>query len=520
MITQEKEFSKTVRLPDELNCKLEESIRTKEIQAIWFDKTARTEYHILWLKVKDKKEIESQFPETYQNKILNENQILMIFLDKKDFEYSQSFDDFILAHLLCEDNCLYTAKKITMYTYLDENYLMKLKNSYEEKHKLLNKISKEFIKERLQGAWQFIIKAFANDITYLELMLFGTSFEKKTITQRLLILELFIPEVKKLLVKKDEQNYFLIDYIINDDDSGYYDDFGKSLQKIQKLFYKLVHKNITLYTQNYNDWPILHVKKTIEDFNHEIMNHKALDHLKKFDEVEELFLFHQIPIFDNNHLHEHLYIFVILKHKATKDLKSYLQHIEEHPIENVRLTSICYTRYQIQNELYEYQFFFKKVMNNKNKIYSYGFHPKIHWYNKKISYLDDLCMLLEQNLDVYNKEVKSIFENQNIKNYLSSKVLVNVLVGQLQLFIFSEVIFKPKTDNLLTLWNLMVFANSVLLDKFSTNELSQLIELFQKLQNELVNTGQLLLDEPTYTLIDKLVTTCSFYIQSSNEFKN
>ena len=54
MNIQEKEFSKTVRLPDELNCKLEESIRTKEIQAIWFDKTARTEYNILWLKVKDK----------------------------------------------------------------------------------------------------------------------------------------------------------------------------------------------------------------------------------------------------------------------------------------------------------------------------------------------------------------------------------------------------------------------------------------------------------------------------------
>src|SRR5690606_3438240 len=104
MNIQKKEFSKTVRLPDELNCKLEESIRTKEIQAIWFDKTARTEYHILWLKVEDKKDIEKSFSTDFQNVLLKQNQILMVFLDKKDFEYSQIFNDFILSHLISFDN--------------------------------------------------------------------------------------------------------------------------------------------------------------------------------------------------------------------------------------------------------------------------------------------------------------------------------------------------------------------------------------------------------------------------------
>lgn len=520
MNIQEKEFSKTVHLPDELNCKLEESIRTKEIQGIWFDKTARTEYHILWLKVKDKKETEKSFSVDFQNTVLKENQILMVFLDKKDFEYSQSFDDFIIAHLLYEDNCLYSIEKITMYTYLDENYLMKLKDSYEEKHKLLNKISKEFIKEKLQGAWQFIIKAFTNDIAYLELMLFGTSFETKTVTQRLLILERFIPEVKKLLVKKDGQNYFLIDYIINDDDSGYYDDFGKSLQKIQKLFYKLVHQNITLYTQNYNDWPILHVEKTNEVFDHELMNHKALDHLKEFDEVEELFLFHQISTFDNNQLHEHFYVFVVLKQKATKDLKTYLQHIEQNPVENVRITSICYTRYQIQNELYKYQCFFKKTMKTKNKIFSSGYYPKIHWYDEEISYLDDLKRLYDLNLYHYEYKIKPILESQNTKRYISNKMIFDFLVNHLELFIFSEMIYKPRSKNLITLWNLMIFANSALLEKFSTTEINQLTSLFQKLQNEFVKEGQLLLDAPTCTLIDKFVTTLFSHLQSSNEFKN
>ena len=141
MNIQEKEFSKTVRLPDELNCKLEESIRTKEIQAIWFDKTARTEYHILWLKVKDKKEIEKSFSVDFQNTVLKENQILMVFLDKKDFEYSQIFNDFILAHLLSVDNCLYNTEKISLSTHSGHSDLKKLLSSYEEKYFMLKKIS-------------------------------------------------------------------------------------------------------------------------------------------------------------------------------------------------------------------------------------------------------------------------------------------------------------------------------------------------------------------------------------------
>ncbi|MBA5792533.1 hypothetical protein H1R17_07310 [Flavobacterium sp. xlx-214] len=77
MSIQEKKFSKTVRLPDHLNCKLEKSISTNEIQAIWFDKTARTDYSILWLKVKDKKEIEKTFPQSFQNTVVKEGQLLL-----------------------------------------------------------------------------------------------------------------------------------------------------------------------------------------------------------------------------------------------------------------------------------------------------------------------------------------------------------------------------------------------------------------------------------------------------------
>lgn len=520
MNIQKKEFSKTVRFSDELNCKLEESIRTNEIQAIWFDKTARTEYHILWLKVKDKKEIENSFSVDFQNAILNESQILMVFLDKKDFEYSQNFNDFILAHLLSFDNCLYSTEEISLSTYLGQSDLKNLISSYEEKYFVLKKMSDEFIQEEQHGAWLFMIKAFANDITYLELMLFGTSFATKTITQRLLILERFIPEVKKLLVKKNETTYYLVDYITSDDDFGFYDEYGKSFKVVQKKLHKLVHQNIKRYTQKYNQFPLLRVEKTNEVFNHELMNHKALNQLKKFDEVEELFLFHQITTFNNNQLYEHFYVFVVLKHKATKHLKTYLQHIEQNPIENVRITSVHHTRYQIQHHTYDYQLLFNKTMKSKNKIYSSGYHPKVHWYKKRATYLDGLEHSYNYNKQCYNSNIKPIFENSEAEKYFLKQTLSKFLVNHLQIFIFSEIIYKPRSKNLITLWNLMIFANSALLKKFSTTEINQLTSLFQKLENEFIKDTQLLLDEPICTLIDKFVTTLFSHLQSSNEFKN
>jgi len=520
MNIQEKEYRKIVRFPDELNCKLEECIRNKGIRSIWFDKTARTDYSILWIYVKDQQEIEPLFPVDFQNVILRENQILMVFLDKIDFEYSQRFDDIILAHLLYESNCLYNTEKITLQTNLDEIYFMKFKESYEEKHKLLNTISTDFITEKLHGAWHFIIKSFANDITYLELMVFGTSFECKTISQRLLILECFIPEVRQLLVKKDEQTYFLIDYINNDDDSGYYDNFGKSFQKIQKSFYNLVYQYIMHYTEKNNDCPLRRVEIRNEVFNHEIMDHKALHQLKKFDEVEELFVFHRFTTFYNEHMNEHFYVFVIYKHQLTKDLKNYLQHIEYQPIDHICLTTICYTRYQIQKELYNSQCFFRKVIKSKNKIFSAGYYPKIHWHDEENRSLDDLKELYEFNLSYYENKVKPILLSQKIKKFISIKMLVDFLVNHLQPFIYSEIIYKPQSKNLITLWNLTTFANSALIEQFSISEINQLTSLFQKLQHDYIKERKLLLDESICTLIDQFVTTLFRYLQSSNEFKH
>lgn len=518
MNIQEKEFSKTVRLPDELNCKLEKSIRTKEIHTIWFDKTARTEYHILWLKVKDKKEIEKSFSVDFQNTVLNESQILMVLLNDCDFEFASAYNDFILVHLLRDNNCLYNTEKISLSTHSGHSDLKKLLNSYEDKYLMLKKMSDEFIQEEQHGAWLFMIKAFANDITYLELMLFGTSFATKTITQRLLILERFIPEVKKLLVKKNETTYYLIDYITSDDDFGFYDEYGRSFKVVQKKLHKLVHQNIKRYTEKYNQFPLLRAEKTTEVFNHELMNHKALNQLKKFDEVEELFIFHQITTFNNNQLYEHFYVFVVLKQKATKDLKTYLQHIEQNPIENVRITSVYHTRYQIQHHTYDYQFFFNKTMKSKNKIYSSGYHPKIHWYKKRATYLDDLKHFYNYNKQCYNNNIKPIFENNKCEKYFLKQVVSKFLVNHLQTFVFSETLYKPRSKNLITLWHLMIFAHSALLEKFSTTEINQLTSLFQKLQNEFIKEGQLLLDDPTCTLIDKYVTTLFSHLQSSNEF--
>jgi len=240
--------------------------------------------------------------------------------------------------------------------------------------------------------------------------------------------------------------------------------------------------------------------------------------LKKFDEVEELFLFHQISTFDSYQPHEHFYLFVVLKHKATKELKTYLQYIEQNPIESIRITSVHHTRYQIQHHTYDYQLFFNKTMKSKNKIYSSGYHPKIHWYKKRATYLDDLKHFYNYNKQCYNNNIKPIFENNKCEKYFLKQVVSKFLVNHLQTFVFSETLYKPRSKNLITLWHLMIFAHSALLEKFSTTEINQLTSLFQKLQNEFIKEGQLLLDDPTCTLIDKFVTTLFSHLQSSNEF--
>src|SRR5690606_40132417 len=96
--------------------------------------------------------------------------------------------------------------------------------------------------------------------------------------------------------------------------------------------------------------------------------------------------------------------------------------------------------YQIQNELYKFQCFFKKTMKSKNKIYSSGYHPKVHWYKKRATYLDGLEHSYNYNKLCYNSNIKPIFENSEGEKYFLKKIVSKFLVNHLQVFIFSEML--------------------------------------------------------------------------------
>lgn len=515
MVIQEKKFIRSAQLPSQLIYLLEANINSNTIQAIWLDKISTTDDYILWLKVKNKKKIEETITEEIQNKLLKEKQILIVILDNRNFEISEKNQNILFYHLIRADNCLYNSKKIYKPTNLVDIASTQLIANYQAKYQLLKNISDDFIKEKLQGAWQFMIKAFANDIAYLELMLFGITYENKTLTQRILLLERFIPKMKSLFVKKDEDTYYLIDYILNDDDSGYYDNFGQSFKWIQKQLYKLVHETYAYYLDRIVNHKPFKKDKDLGVYNHELMENKALSNLKKFENVEEIYLFHQITTFDYEQSYKHFYIFIVLKDKPNKEFKDYLYNIQQYPIKNVRITSIYYTRYHIQKELYEYQWFFKKAM--KYKIFSSGYHPKIHWLNRKISYLDDLEFLLNQNLDTYQKDIKPILNNNENIISIKTEILRSFIAKQLQLFIFSEIIFKPQTKNLITLFYLVIYANANFLKEFTTQELSQLSNLFNTLQTGVIETSQIILKHETFTIVDKMFFLTSKYIKAIEE---
>lgn len=515
MVIQEKKFIRSAQLPSQLIYLLEANINSNTIQAIWLDKISTTDDYILWLKVKNKKKIEETITEEIQNKLLKEKQILIVILDNRNFEISEKNQNILFYHLIRADNCLYNSKKIYKPTNLHDIASTQLIACYQAKYQLLKNISDDFIKEKLQGAWQFMIKAFANDIAYLELMLFGITYENKTLTHRILLLERFIPKMKSLFVKKDEDTYYLIDYILNDDDSGYYDNFGKSFKWIQKQLYKLVQETYAYYLDRIVNHKPLKKDTDLGVYNHELMENKALGDLKKFENVEEIYLFHQITIFDNEQSYKHFYIFIVLKDKPNKELKDYLYNIQQYPIKSVRITSIYYTRYHIQKELYEFQWFFKKAM--KYKIFSSGYHPKIHWLNRKISYLDDLEFLLKQNLDTYQKDIKPILNNNENIISIHTEILRSFIAKQMQLFIFSTIIFKPQTKNLITLFNLLTYANSNFLKEFTTQELSQLSNLFNTLQTGVLETSHIIINHETFTIVDKMVFLTSKYIKAIEE---
>lgn len=460
-----KELFNKVDFTKKLQNGLERLVSQKLLCSAWYGNTVSSEkIKILWLYVKNKKEAATVFSDQNAEMFLANAELLVVFLDEDDFKKHKNVGSPFIHLNLSKSEVLYSddeTEKPSDYFYWE--YFKKFKERYIETQQLSKSYTDDFIKEELEGSCYLFLKGFEKDLEAVELLLLGTINENDSLTRRLLIMEKICPIWKTVFVKQDTDTFYLIEEQ-SFSEAALYDDWGKSLKKVQKKIKNIV---LQIFDEIEKEKNVISLKQS-NTAPFEYLNH--LKQLLTNEEVEEIFLFHETVSYLDNKTVRCFYLLLMVKDKVSKSLKEIIKEIETADDE-IQFAIIAHNRFYIQDKVYFQQGFYEKVCKAKNRIYTSGYHPAIHWQN---TWYPD-----------FNENLFDIkYSTKNIENFvdtailaakepivISSKKLYECFVCKLQVYILYYLDYVPNTNNLNTLLQMVRYTGE-------TNE-----EFEQLLQN-------------------------------------
>ncbi|WP_177763139.1 hypothetical protein [Flavobacterium sp. I3-2] len=464
-----KELFRKVDFNKKLQNPLETLVSQKLLCIAWYGHTVSNEkIKILWLYVKNKKEAAAVFYSQNTEIFWENEELLVVFLDEDDFKKHKKMRSPFIHLNLRKSELLYTddvtAKPSDHFYWGD---FEEFKEHYIETQQLLKSYTDDFIEDELEGSCYLFLKGFATDLGAVELLLLGTINENDSLTERLLLMEKICPIWKTVFVKEDTKTFYLIEQQ-GFSDAGIYDEWGKALKKVQKKIKNIVLQILEELEKEKN---VISLKQS------DTVPFGYLNHLKKLidnEEVEEIFLFHERANFLDSKTVRCFYLLLIVKDKVSKPLKEIIRDIET-ANDEVQFTIIAHNRYYIQDKVYYQQGFYKKVCKAKNRIYTSGYYPDIHWHNTWYPEFNDNMLDIKYSSENIENFVDTEILAAKEPLVISSKKLYKCFVNKLQVNILYHLDYVPTTKNLNTLLQMVRYTGK------TNEELEQLLQSIKPL---------------------------------------
>jgi|GEM_PF-6887101 len=430
-------------------------ITHKNIYSLWFGLIwDSSSLRGLWLYVKDKNKTEALFTPTYRKNLLDEEQILLLILDHTDMEQHARIGNSLFKTSLTANRLIYQ----TADTPQPKRFYKPLGSfiaHYQDNYILLSSYCNDFIARDCRSSNLAFLKSFSHDFDVLELILLGEKNTTATLTTRLLILEQIVPKIKTLFVKREATVYYILNDIAQDNEDLPNNMWGIALQRIQKKLHLIV---LGVLEQIDEQTSLMHPKPQVRKTKNTSFKYKEqLLPLLETHQVEEIYQFHEILYLQRNQQQKQVFLLVIIKENPSKALKKIINAIEAKQ-EEVRFTLLVHTRFYIQDCVYEFSAFFKKILQSKNRIYASDYYPQIHWYKSYMQDYSNFVQSYQEHLDQVNQTIQQDFKTPNLQTFISTRQLYLCLTTKLHLYLLHHLHYLPHTKNLNTLINLTLYA--------------------------------------------------------------
>jgi len=299
------------------------------------------------------------------------------------------------------------------------------------------------------------------DLQCLEELYAGNKSSCNDLNERITNLIQYIPAIQKYFVKTSKGGYYLIDLFeqakesSSDDEALYRNEMFQAVEKSEEGLYSVIGDRLKeLRKLIKNEYAEEHEVLSQTEYQDKMLD-IAVQTILESVEAEQIYLYNRIT----NHERTIYYMLLITEGAGNEKLKSIINFIKNRTDGNSAFVLISHSRYWIQNNLYEYQSFFEKIIKENYLIYSSNkYHPDFHWESPHRPYHGDLHFFyksVEQSALQF-----SVIASNTIGNYCGiTSVFSLFFMSFCRTYIFAKTYYMPNYLPSHILWELCVYAD-------------------------------------------------------------
>lgn len=340
----------------------------------------------------------------------------------------------------------------------------KLKQNYYRYHDdKTMMINKAYEAGSLITLFHLYLHQYAHHLWHMEFLYTGRTFDDENLHERLIRLEDYFPEIKRMLLKKNATTYFVIEALYSVEKADEHNDsmyvtqeYVNAIAHIESAIYDLLQK---VFQKVKNA-----VKLSATPINKaEIVESKA-EHeavvaiIQRYFAIDEVFIYHQKEMDTPERKVSIFYMLLISSSISNQDLHGMMQLVEQQTNGCCHIVPIAHSAPWIQEHLYEYQEFFQRIMKREYTVFCAEHPTVIHWQEPYKASYPDLILYQKQTKDLYESYLalrKHEGENLSAGALLVFSALIPRLCRDL---IYAKLSYRPNDIDLKILWALCAYA--------------------------------------------------------------
>ncbi len=338
---------------------------------------------------------------------------------------------------------------------------------YRTRSLLEDEIDRAKENDALSMIYHLYLSLFEHYIYHLEILCLGDYFAKGSLSERILRLEDFIPELKALMLKKTENSYFIIDALNSAKEADKEQEPSYLKEEFKDAIFQTEERLQNLVWETFAE-----AKREVKRSEQKLVliENKAVSPyepvitiLTKRFRIKEIFLFHQEEDYSENKKTTVLYLLLIASKINNDSLFNIMQMVSKQTEGRFNVVPIAHSGAWIQEHLWVYQVFFQKVMTPKNLIFRTDFPTVIHWHRKQLN--SDTCAVLYRDCKELYDKYKLLRSQEMIQSDEGLGMILTMLFYRIcVIFPYATLDYRPNDINIRILWKLCEYAEPKIKD--------------------------------------------------------